>query len=177
MQSASGYQAGSAATVVNPVTLACQDFKGRTTGTIVARRCCVGGALTAGDQYFPEQWLRWRGTAWDDQNRMQYQRTYTEIPASGEGVQGVHYFQTAYEYSTGPNVRAMISPDGTQTRTVYDLHGRSSEKWVGTDAAGAVDKFPAGQSGAGNNVGNNMVKIAAFTYDNWDGSRRQQGTG
>ena len=79
------------------------------------------------------------------------------------------YLKTTYGYEDyGDTVtdrmgrqNKTVSPDGTITRQVLDARGNVLETWMGTDDTNATDNDPTGAAA----TGNNMVKIASYTYD------------
>lgn len=85
------------------------------------------------------------------------ERRYFAIPGSGAGTEGTHYDATRYGYDdSGRRVRVK-DPTGTITRTTYDIFGRSTDSYLGTNDHG----FAGGESSGSDN----MVKTEHFDFD------------
>jgi RHS repeat-associated protein len=150
----------------NPVSIRRWDSAYRMTDEIVAQADCREPLAGELPEAIPQsRWLRWKKTIWDDQSRLVAIRTYFNIPAEGEGIAGIHYYETRFEYDSGRRPKRVTDPDGTITRTVYDSKGRKMQTWEGTNDVGATDSDPSG-GGGGAAAGNNMAKVATFEYDN-----------
>ncbi len=84
-------------------------------------------------------------------------RLYHDVPASGAGSDGTNYDATLYGYDDmGKRWRAK-APHGTINRTVFDIHGRTIEQWVGTNDTSFDGGEPSGVD--------NMVKAAEMEFD------------
>ncbi len=84
-------------------------------------------------------------------------RLYHDIPASGAGSDGTNYDATLYGYDDLGRRRREKAPHGTIQRTVYDIHGRTTARWVGTNDSGFTGGEPSGTD--------NMVKVEELEYD------------
>ena len=84
------------------------------------------------------------------------ERRYYDIPASGEGSLS-NYDVTLYGYDDSGRRTRVKSAPGTINRTAYDLHGRVTDKWIGTNDS----TFSGGESSGTDN----MVKTENLVYD------------
>lgn len=181
--SGQGYAVGSEGeyqyTLVNPVSIARTSPDGRVRDSIVAVRGCSvndscdclvpeaglvdsAGRLSAQDCFPQSSWVRWSRTLSNDQGQVISSRTYHRIPADGTGLVGVDYDETRFGYDVMGRQNRTVSPAGTISRTVFDVHGLVVSTWIGTDDTGSTDADPTG----GGATGNNMVVVAANEYDN-----------
>jgi RHS repeat-associated protein len=87
---------------------------------------------------------------------LEEERAYFSLPSSGAGTDGTHYDPTKYGYDDSGRRRRVKEASGTIHRTVYDLHGRVTARWIGTNDS----SFPGGESGT-----DNMVKVEELAYD------------
>jgi len=84
-------------------------------------------------------------------------RLYFDVPTSGAGSDGTNYDATFFGYDdNGRRVRTK-APHGTITRTVYDIHGRTTGRFVGTND----HDFSGGETTGTDN----MVQVEALEYD------------
>lgn len=91
--------------------------------------------------------------------RLAAEREYFAIPASGAGTDGTHYDATLHGYDdAGRRWRTEI-PSGTVTRTVFDVIGRKSSEWIGTNDNGS--QFPGGDTSGTLD----MVSMGQTEYD------------
>jgi YD repeat-containing protein len=60
-------------------------------------------------------------------------RLYFLVPASGAGTDGTNYDPTLYGYDANGRRTRVKAPHGTITRTVYDLHGQVTGRFIGTN--------------------------------------------
>jgi RHS repeat-associated protein len=88
---------------------------------------------------------------------LQESRLYFDIPTSGEGSGGTNFDATFYGYDDMGRQWRVRAPHGTIHRTVYDIQGRTTERWIGTN-----DSSFAGGEASGTD---NMVKTQALVYD------------
>src|SRR5262249_8222348 len=81
---------------------------------------------------------------------------------------GGNYYVTLYSYDDLGQQNRIISPNGTITRTVYDLLGRQTSTWIGTnDAPYTFDDVTTYWSpGDTTNPAWDLVEISATVYDN-----------
>jgi len=84
-------------------------------------------------------------------------RAYFSIPSSGAGTDGTHYDPTKYGYDSMGRQWRTKEASGTIRRTVFDLIGRKSESWIGTNDS----NFSGGESSGTDN----MVKTEIVEYD------------
>ena len=89
--------------------------------------------------------------------RLEEQRVYFSIPSSGEGTDGTHYDATLFGYDDAGNKTRTKEASGTIRRTVYDLHRRATERWIGTNDS----TFDGGEASGTDN----MVKTEEREYD------------
>jgi hypothetical protein len=173
---ASGYQSVSdgSYTLINPVSLTLMDEANRVTDEIQAIRTNTSGPLLPTDSFPQSSYVRWTKSSYINSLGLKYLRTYFTIPDSGFGVEGTNYNQTKYNYDSMIRLVREKSPGDTITRTVYHPMGWVLEKWIGTNDAGATAKDPSG----GGFIGNDMVMVESFEYDNnlpgGDGNQTQQ---
>ncbi|MCX5653733.1 MAG: discoidin domain-containing protein [Planctomycetota bacterium] len=85
--------------------------------------------------------------------------SYSEEPDLGSSAS--NYLRTAYGYDSRGNLARMQDPAGTIRRTVYDVQGRALSQWIGTD-----DTPPSGTWSPTNTAETNLVRTAAYVYDN-----------
>jgi RHS repeat-associated protein len=128
---------------------------------MLATRDWTDGPLVAGDAFPKENCISWDCSLWDDRDRLLCKRSYFAIPESGDGVRGINFVETTYDYDAGFRPKRVVAANGTITRTVYDTRRRVSEVWLGTDDTGATDTDPSG----GGAAGNNMKKTVMYEYD------------
>jgi RHS repeat-associated protein len=82
---------------------------------------------------------------------------YFLIPGSGTGADGTNYDPTVFGYDDSGRRWRAKDASGTIRRTVYDLHGRLTELWIGTND----NSFSGGESSGSDN----MVKTQILVYD------------
>ena len=92
-------------------------------------------------------------------SRVDESRTYFLTPGSGAGADGTNYDATLFGYDNSGRRWRVKDATGTIRRTVYDIIGRGSEQWIGTNDNSA--SFPGGESGGSPN----MVKTETLIYD------------
>jgi hypothetical protein len=85
------------------------------------------------------------------------ERNYFDIPSSGVGTSGTNYDATLFGYDDGGRRWRVKEATGTIRRTAYDLHGRATERWTGSNDSTFGGGEPSGTD--------NMVKTEAFVYD------------
>jgi YD repeat-containing protein len=88
---------------------------------------------------------------------LEEERKYSDIPSSGVGTMFTNYDPTMYGYDDNGRRWRVKEASGTIGRTVFDLNGRSTEKWIGTNDS----TFDGGESSGTDN----MVKTKAIEYD------------
>jgi len=88
---------------------------------------------------------------------LQESRAYFLIPASEPGTDGTHYDPTKFAYDDSGRRWRGKHAHGTIERSVFDLAGRLTQRWVGTNDVGWVDGEPSGTV--------NMVKTEDLEYD------------
>ncbi|MEM8784179.1 MAG: hypothetical protein AAGE65_15190 [Planctomycetota bacterium] len=101
-------------------------------------------------------------TEFDSRNRVVSVREYHTLPTgmNDDGTEGTHYNQlTVDAYDAFGQMLQSEDATGTITASVYDIAGRVTEAWVGTDATGATPGDPSGGAS-----GNNMEQVASSTY-------------
>ncbi|MGC4033603.1 MAG: RHS repeat-associated core domain-containing protein [Tepidisphaeraceae bacterium] len=81
------------------------------------------------------------------------------------GTLGTNYLSTKYKYNASGKLYQTTTPDGTITTNVYDARGLLLSQWKGTNNAGATNTDLVESHLVGTGTGNNMVKVASFTYD------------
>lgn len=89
------------------------------------------------------------------------ERSYFLLPGSGAGSDGTNYDPTLYGYDDLGRMRRVKEPSGTIRRTVFDLRGNVTERWIGTN-----DYSFAGGEGSGPD---NMFKTEVLTYTDGSG--------
>ncbi len=188
--SAEGYVTGHGTAVeswhlLGPVSIERRDASGRVLDTIQAttgsagvspassaRRACSCGPLTADSlgpintaTDLPDRalWTRWTHTLRDFWGREAGQRDYFDIPPENgsAGFEGVNYRLTQTGYDAMNRLDRVVAPDGTITRTVFDVRNLVTATWVGTDDTGATATDP----GNGGADGNNLKAVALMEYD------------
>ncbi|MCB1093103.1 MAG: hypothetical protein KDL87_16310, partial [Verrucomicrobiae bacterium] len=158
--------------LLGPVSLDRRDSVGRSVDQIQVRPVCACGALSLSSlgtldpaTQLPDRglWTRWSHTIRDLWSRETGRRAYTEIPVQNgsDGFEGANYRLTQFGYDAMNRRNREVGPDGTITRTVYDVRDLTTANWIGTDDTGATDSDP-GNGGAG---GNNMKAVALMEYD------------
>jgi len=175
--SASGYVTGYGTAeeswhLLGPVSVDARDAADRTLDTIQARAACPCGALSLATfgpldpaNGLPDRllWTRWSHTLRDLWGRETGRRDYFEIPPQNgsAGFEGTDYRLSTYGYDAMNRRDRMVSPDGTITRTVFDVRNEPTATWVGTDDTGATATDP----GNGGADGNNLKPVALMIYD------------
>ena len=84
-------------------------------------------------------------------------RLYFDVPTSGAGTDGTNYDPTLLGYDDMGQRTRMKAAHGTIQRAVYDIHGRLTERWMGTNDS----SFDGGEASGTDN----MVKTEALEYD------------
>jgi len=88
-------------------------------------------------------------------------RSYFSIPGSGTGTAGTHYGSTTYGYDDMGRQLRVKDATGTIDRTVYDVLGRVTQRYVGTnDNQSTFTDTLKDSTGTGN-----MVKVEELEYD------------
>ena len=171
--SASGYTTGTGPaytfTLVNPVSITRRDADGVVLEQIEAASATTSGSLSAiiaaagsGALAFPQSsYTKWTTTQYTDCCLAASQRVYRLIPTSGVGVSGTNYDETDYSYDPMKRLVRTASPGGTINWSVFDVQGRLTSTYVGTNDNGATFSDPTG----GGASGNNMVLITTNVYD------------
>ncbi|MBL9154646.1 MAG: hypothetical protein JNK37_19360, partial [Verrucomicrobiales bacterium] len=158
--------------LLGPVSVDARDAAERPLDSIQARPACACGALslaTFGELNaatgLPDRalWTRWSHTLRDLWGRETGRRDYFDIPPQNgsAGFEGVNFHLTQFGFDEKNRPNRTVSPDGTITRTVYDVRDLIAATWVGTDDTGATDSNP----GNGGADANNMVAVAEMEYD------------
>ena len=159
-----GYKIDTDYTLVNPVSIQKLDKNGRVFSSIQATRGSGvenSGKLSPSDTFPRSSWIRWTRTIYGNGGRVTAVRVYHNIPSLGEGNSTVNYDETTFDYDSMGRQNRVKSPNGTITRTVFDVRGLVDSVWVGTDDNGATDTDPTGNSAQNNN----MKKIVQNEYD------------
>ncbi len=84
-------------------------------------------------------------------------RLYFDVPTAEPGTDGTHYDPTLFGYDDMGQRTRVKEAHGTITRTVYDIHGRVTERWLGTND----NSFDGGEASGTDD----MVKTEALEYD------------
>lgn len=92
-----------------------------------------------------------------DGQRLDEVRTYFSIPSTLPGTEGTHYDAVRYGYDGMGRRWRVKDATGTITRSVYDVMGRQTESWTGTNDSG----FTGGESSGTDN----MTKVEVREYD------------
>jgi RHS repeat-associated protein len=90
-----------------------------------------------------------------------YSPTTLYLGTAGTASAVGNYHPTMTDYDSRGVVKRAVEPSGTITRRVYDGFERIVAVWVGTD-----DTPTAGFWSPSNTVGTDLVKVAAYEYDN-----------
>src|SRR5690606_11165149 len=93
----------------------------------------------------------------DDGTVLEEMRTYHDIPGSGAGSDGANYDASTYGYDSRGRQTRMKAPHGTITRSVYDVRGNMTQRWMGTNDS----SFPGGESSGTDD----MVKLEDVEFD------------
>lgn len=88
------------------------------------------------------------------------------------GTINTHFSRTSYGYDMMGMVNRTVLPTGTITRLVYDMLGRLSSTWVGTDDEPTTPYFTPT-----NTAGTDMTKVEARFYDVNDSYVSESGMG
>ncbi|MBS0208875.1 MAG: RHS repeat-associated core domain-containing protein [Planctomycetes bacterium] len=162
--SGQGYATGTpsdyAYTLVNPVAITINDLARRAIDTIAAARCSTSGPLDAGDCFDQASWTRWTRQTYDNAGQLISSQAYHTIPASGSGQAGVNYDETEFGYDAMGRKNRTVTPGGTISRSTFDVRGRTTGSYIGTDDYGATNTDPTG----GSAPGNNMVIVTSNAY-------------
>ncbi|MDR1496909.1 MAG: hypothetical protein LBS59_00635 [Puniceicoccales bacterium] len=153
--SAEGYATGSAGNytfqTTSPVSITRADSGGKITDTITATYS--GSGRPSPTDTFPQSsWLSWSHNEYNNIGQLTSTRDYFLIPASGDGVKNINYYETAFGYDNmGRQIRVQ-SPGGTITRTDLNVRDLQTATFIGTDDTGSST--------------DNMKQTVAFEYDN-----------
>ena len=159
-----GYKIDTDYTLVNPVSIQKLDKNGRVFSSIQATRGSGvenSGKLSPSDTFPRSSWIRWTRTIYGNGGRVTAVRVYHNIPSLGEGNSTANYDETTFDYDSMGRQNRVKSPNGTITRTVYDVRGLVDSVWVGTNDTGATDTDPTG----GGATNNNMKMVVQNEYD------------
>lgn len=166
VRSAVGYSTQSSSSVtaalIEPITVKRTDDDGRLTEVIVTRRASgVSGVLTGTENVSDQaRWVRWTQWTYSNNNDSANQeRNYFLIPTSGAGTSTDNYAETLWDYDVEARLLRQKNPSGTIRRWTYDVRGRVTALWIGTDDAGATASDPS----AGGT--NDMRQMQVFEYD------------
>ncbi len=102
-------------------------------------------------------YVSWTRRNHDQHNLLDSADRYHDIPSSGLGSSGTHYYRTSYE-STAEGAVWKVAGPATVKITQFDPQGRRKAIWTGVDATDATEADPDGS-------GNDMVKVQEFFYD------------
>jgi len=161
--------------ILGPVSVSVRNADDVERDQIQASACCSCGPLGvdtfggSGQLAAQCDWTRWAHNELDLWGRVLELRVYHTIPLNGEGFPTANYDATDTAFDSMNRVVRTQSPGGTITRTVYDLVGRRTASWVGTNDAGATNNDPSG----GGTAGNNMKAVWRGVYD--DGASNGDG--
>ncbi len=129
---------------------------------IQAVRASTSGKLDPSDSFPQSSYVRWTTYQYTDCCRLSSTRVYHSIPTNGEGTAGTHYDQTDFGYDSSKQRNRSVSPGGTITFQVFDVHRHVIATYVGTDDSGATETDP---TGGGADPNNNMVPVTSSQYD------------
>jgi YD repeat-containing protein len=88
---------------------------------------------------------------------LEEERKYIDIPTSGVGKSGTNYDATLYGYDDSGRRTRVKEATGTIRRTAFDLFGRVTDRYIGTNDS----TFEGGESSGTDD----MVKTEALVYD------------
>lgn len=165
-RSAQGYVTGEGVNaswfVLGAVSITRRNGQDHVTDEIQASRDCSNGPLAAAEFYPRERWTRWTHHEYATGGELVETRVYHRIPTSpsGIGFEGEDYNSTRFGYDSVGRKNREVSPGGTITRIVYNAQGWVTERWVGTDDAGATDSDPSGDDAPGNNM--KLVEVSEY---------------
>ncbi|QDU01709.1 tRNA3(Ser)-specific nuclease WapA precursor [Gimesia chilikensis] len=148
-------------TLVNPVSILKLDKNGNSLESIQATRTSTSGKLLPTDTFAQASYVSWTTNQYTECCLLESSRVYHTIPTSGSGSSETNYDQTNYGYDSMKRQNRTETPGGTITFNVLDVRGNVIKTFVGTDDTGATSQDPTG----GGAVGNNMVQVSGFEYD------------
>ena len=93
----------------------------------------------------------------DSGTKLEKQRVYFTVPASGAGTAVANFDPTVFGYDDSGRRTRVKEAHGTIYRTGYDLRGQVTARWIGTN-----DSSFAGGEASGTD---NMVQTEAMVYD------------
>ena len=123
-------------------TITKSDHNGNVLEQIQAVRAGTAGKLEPSDSFPQSSYVRWTTYQYTDCCLLGSTRVYHTIPADGEGTAGTHYDQTDFGYDSTKQRNRSVSPGGTITFQVFDVHRRVTATYVGTDDSGATETDP-----------------------------------
>jgi hypothetical protein len=149
--------------LINPVSISRTVRTGLSSDRIAATRgstAVSSGTLSEANSFPQTAWVRWTQEEYNEQGQRTTSRLYHQIPTSGAGSPVTNYNDTTYDYNadTGRQDGA-ASPRGTITRSVFDIRGRLTSTWIGTNDTGFTYANPTNSGGGGNN----LVQLSANT--------------
>lgn len=165
-RSAAGYMTQSSSSsntaLIEPITVRRHDDSGRVVESIVTRRAAgVSGVLTSTENVSDQ--TRWvnlkRWTYYNNELSANLEKAYFVIPTSGDGTSTDNYSETIFQYDQEGHLLRQRSPNSTIRRWTYDIRGRVTSLWIGTDDTGATPLDPSA-GGA-----NNMCAVEILEYD------------
>lgn len=159
---ASGFIDGGTSVLVDPIEVTHRNKNGdETQSYTTARSGGQSGALTGTESLTGQSlWQSWSTAIRNDKNQVEEARTYHTIPTSGEGDQSTNYELVKFHYDSRGRLSRTQDPTGTVTRSIYDVFGNETERWVGTNDGCECGDWDE----PSDNV--NMVQVAGFVYDN-----------
>lgn len=167
--SSQGYAVGDGYRTLGPITIIQRDLRNQITDVI---QCSNPGGykIDGGDRFPQSNWTKWTRSLYSDQSLLLATCAYHAIPSSDRevdqnpvlGFKNDEYLEMSYGYDVQNRLNKTVTPGGTIMRMVLDARGLVTERWVGTNDAGATDSNPAG---SGPSSGNNMVRVLLNSYN------------
>lgn len=102
-----------------------------------------GGIPLPATVFSRSSWVRWTVRLLDQGSELKEQRTYFDIPSSGEGSQSVNYGKKLFAYDSTGRQNQTTCAGGTIDKTTYNVMGWPVQEELGTSAGLTVTRTNA----------------------------------
>ncbi len=106
--------------------------------TLDSSNMSFGSTLTGNESYDRTHYVAWTRTNYNDGGQVASVDSFHTIPATGDPVEGTHFYRQYYYYDTQGRHYLEKGWDGTYRQTAYDALGRTRAVYQGTDLQALV---------------------------------------